>query len=51
MNAVNSNDNRRHVRRLPQWLFEEALWDGVLGIVAVFAVVHLLISSGAGSII
>ena len=50
MSNMNSNDNRRRTHRLPQWLFEEWVWDGVLGIVAVFAVAHLLISPGIGPI-
>jgi hypothetical protein len=51
MNNVNPNGNRRHMRRLPQFLFEEWVWDGVLGIVAVVAVVHLLIAPNAGLIV
>jgi len=51
MTSSNSNDNRRRVRRLPQWLFEEWVWDGLLGVFATVAVLHLVFSPGIGQIV
>jgi hypothetical protein len=48
MSNSNSNDSRRRTRRLPHWLFEEWVWDGLLGVLAMFAVIHVVFSPGIG---
>ncbi|HUL82763.1 MAG TPA: hypothetical protein VL131_11495 [Gammaproteobacteria bacterium] len=48
MSSSNSNAGRRLARRLTQWLFEEWVWDGLLGVLAVFAVIHVVFSPGIG---
>jgi hypothetical protein len=51
MNRLHANDGIRRGRRLPQWLGEEWVWEGLLVVLIAPVIVHAVLSGlGVGGI-
>jgi hypothetical protein len=51
MNRLHTKDPGRRASRIPQWLREEWVWDGLLGVLVTCSVVYTVLSSGGGQIV
>ena len=51
MNGLQTNGSGRRARRFPQWLREEWVWDGLLGVLATWSVLYTVFSPGGGQIV
>lgn len=51
MNRMPTNDAAARRARRFQWLREEWVWDGLLGVLVTFSVVYTVFSPGGGLIV
>jgi len=52
MNRISRNDaGSRRARRFPDWLREEWVWDGVLGVIVTLTVVYTVLSPHISQIV
>ena len=51
MNRPHTKDPGRRTRRLPDWLGEEWIWEGLLAVLVTFSVVYTVVSPGVGPMV